>query len=126
LVKNTLIIITADHGEYLGDHGFYFMHGGLYDTIIKIPLIMKCEGIFPHGKIIDQQISSIDIIPTILSVIKIKAGIKTDGMNLLPVIFGRRYNAPYAFSEFMNPQGIFTKSITDLRINNGKYGILYA
>ncbi len=111
LIKNTLIIITADHGEYLGDHGFYFMHGGLYDTIIKIPLIMKCKGIFPHGKIIDQQISSIDIMPTILSAVKIKVDIKMDGVSLLPVICGRYYNRPYAFGEFMNPQGVFTRSI---------------
>lgn len=111
MLRNTLIIITADHGEYLGEHNFYFMHGGLYDVIIKIPLIMKCEGVIPAKKVIHQQVSLIDIMPTILDFIKIKMNLRINGISLLPLIFNGRYNMPYSFSEFMNPQGISLVSI---------------
>ena len=41
LLDNTLVIITADHGECLGERGGYFSHMGVYDETMHIPLIMS-------------------------------------------------------------------------------------
>jgi len=48
IADNTLIILSTDHGEALGEHGYYFSHGHtLYDSLIRIPLIIKLHNIIP-------------------------------------------------------------------------------
>ncbi len=68
--NKTLIIITADHGESLGKHGRYFVHGlcSVYDDAVHIPLIIRYPGIV-SGRI-NEQVSLVDIVPTILEIIK--------------------------------------------------------
>jgi arylsulfatase A-like enzyme len=65
--ENTLIILTADHGESLGEHEVYFNHEKLYDEILHIPLIIRDNEYFKRGKRISKAVSAIDIVPTILS-----------------------------------------------------------
>lgn len=65
---NTIIILTADHGEALGEHGYYFSHGeSIYDELLHIPLIIKDGRYFKGGKQISTIASSVDIVPTILN-----------------------------------------------------------
>lgn len=70
LNDNTLIILTADHGEALGEHNIYFAHGeNIYDEVLHVPLIIKDNRYFKMRK--DSNIvSTVDIVPTILSRIK--------------------------------------------------------
>jgi arylsulfatase len=66
--ENTLIILSADHGEFLGEHGIYFQHGiNLYDEVLHIPLIIKDMNSFTEGRRIPKVVSSVDVVPTILS-----------------------------------------------------------
>jgi len=65
---NTMILLTADHGESLGEHNVYFHHGeNIYDEVLRVPLIIKDNGYFKGGARISTAISSVDIVPTILS-----------------------------------------------------------
>ena len=65
---NTIIILTADHGESLGEHNIYFAHGeNIYDEVLHIPLIIKDNRYFKGGKIVSRPVSGIDIVPTILN-----------------------------------------------------------
>ncbi len=86
LDSNTLVVLTADHGESLGEHNQYFGHGDLYDTCLRVPLIFN----FPErrwaGRRIDGQTRLIDIAPTILDYLKVDAGVSFDGKSLLPLI----------------------------------------
>ncbi|MFN0151282.1 MAG: sulfatase [bacterium] len=64
LTENTIIAVTADHGEGLSEHGYYFDHGDLlYDSSVKIPLILAGPEI-PAARVA-QQASLIDVAPTI-------------------------------------------------------------
>jgi arylsulfatase A-like enzyme len=49
LVDDTLLILNADHGEELDDHGCWFDHHGLYDTNVRVPLLMRLPGRLPAG-----------------------------------------------------------------------------
>lgn len=99
LDRNTLIIITADHGEFLGEHNIYFCHArSLYDELIKVPLIISCDSLIPKGKIIDNQVQLIDIGPTILDILGIDKNKTMQGISLLPTILRGRYPTIYAFS----------------------------
>jgi arylsulfatase len=64
---NTVIIVTADHGESLGEHNKYFHHISMYDEVLRIPLIIRDNGYFKGGKKIPVLVSSVDIVPTILN-----------------------------------------------------------
>ena len=107
--NKTIVVLTADHGESLGEHNFYLDHDSLYDEIIKIPLIIKCNGILPKGIIINSQLESIDIVPTILDILKIKST-KLKGVSLLPLISGRQEQPlEHAFSMSSEATSIRTK-----------------
>ena len=70
LNDDTLIILTADHGEALGEHNIYFAHGeNIYDETLHIPLIIKDSRYFRMKKDLNI-VSAVDIVPTILSRIK--------------------------------------------------------
>ncbi len=65
--KNTLIVLTADHGQSLGEHGIYLSHGeSIYDEVLRVPLVIKDNRYFKGGKEILTAVSSLDIVPTIL------------------------------------------------------------
>lgn len=84
--ENTIIIIVGDHGEGLGDHNKrYFNHGSnLYDEEIVVPLIIKYPKL--SHRIIEKQVRSIDIIPTILDLVSIKKLNIMDGTSLIPLL----------------------------------------
>ncbi|MDO8602287.1 MAG: sulfatase [Candidatus Omnitrophota bacterium] len=104
LLHKTIIIITSDHGESLGEHNYYFDHGAyLYDNLIKVPLIIYFNSFVPLNKTINQQVSLIDIMPTILDIAKVRLHrqAKFEGVNLVPLISKREVRRnPYVFSEY--------------------------
>jgi choline-sulfatase len=64
--QDSLIIIVGDHGEGLGDHQ-EDTHGiFLYDSTLHVPLILKLPGGANAGKVVDAQVRTIDILPTVL------------------------------------------------------------
>jgi arylsulfatase A-like enzyme len=66
LDQNTVIIAVADHGEEFLDHGRWgHWESNLFDEILRVPLIIRLpKG--PRGKVIPQQVSLVDVMPTIL------------------------------------------------------------
>lgn len=73
LFNNTLVVITADHGEGLGEHAEKTHAIFLYESTLHVPLIMRLPGLIPSASIIDQDVCSVDIMPTVLDLLKIKA-----------------------------------------------------
>jgi arylsulfatase A-like enzyme len=63
---STLVVLTADHGESLGEHD-YVGHGRhLYEDILRVPLIVRLPGQVKPGQVISTPVSILDIAPTIL------------------------------------------------------------
>lgn len=86
-LENTLIIITADHGDEFGEHGM-FGHGVLYDGIIHVPLIMVGPGI-KASAVVDEQVCHLNIAPTILDVLGVRKPATFCGASLKPLLEGR-------------------------------------
>ena len=87
-LSNTIVIVTADHGEEFGEHG-EFSIGTLYDGITHVPLIIAGPGI-KGGTLVKQQVSLIDLAPTIADLIGIDSAQSFRGESLLPVMKGER------------------------------------
>ncbi|MBN2327849.1 MAG: sulfatase [Candidatus Omnitrophica bacterium] len=98
LHENTLLVITADHGENVGEHDIYFDHWMLHNTDIHVPLIFWLPKSLPQGKRIAADVSHIDIAPTILDVIGDRknpvADEIFDGISLKPLWENEQQAAP--------------------------------
>ncbi len=126
LRESTLVVLTADHGESLGEHG-YVGHGRhLYEDIIHVPLIFRWPGRLPEGKIVDSLVSVVDIAPTIMDV-----ALKGSGVNVrLPVPFGGRSLAaalgedktlasrPVRYLTFAGKKGFFPQFVSWLWVQD--------
>lgn len=105
LLDNTILIITADHGEELMDHGFIghasTNHDGtLYEEIIRVPLIFRYPSALPENKIVEKIVESIDIMPTLMEIAGIPGNKWIQGRSLLNLIQGKKPSwKNYTFSE---------------------------
>ncbi len=89
IYDETLLIITADHGEGLGENKVYYDHHGLYEWDIRVPLIMRCPRMLPKGRRIRGIVTHEDIAPTMLDAAGIAPPYRMDGVSLLPIIEGK-------------------------------------
>ncbi len=83
---NAIIIVSGDHGEGLGEHGEETHGLFLYDSTLHIPLILKTPGAAHRGTVIDAQVRTTDILPTILSTTGVTAPAELNGESMLPLI----------------------------------------
>lgn len=79
LLNNTIVIFTSDHGEEFGEHGG-FLHEKMYDETIHVPLLIYVPN-SKHTEITDQ-VSGIDVMPTLLSILGIQQSQNIDGKDL--------------------------------------------
>lgn len=103
---NTLIILTADHGESFSEHNErkvtdVYEHGSfLYDYLIRVPLIFHLPSALPRQEF-DNLVESIDIVPTIYDLLNITPENEDslDGKSLINLLKDREYSRKYAYSE---------------------------
>lgn len=104
LFDNTLVVVLADHGEGLGEHGEYTHGVFLYESTMHIPMIIAGPDL-PRGGVVEQQVRSIDVMPTILDYLGVEAGEKVQGTTLLPAMKeGRRVRTHYCYMETLYPR----------------------
>lgn len=66
----TLIVVTADHGEGLGEHGETSHSRLIYDSTMRVPLIVSCPSLFPEAVTVDDRLASLcDVFPTVLDLV---------------------------------------------------------
>ena len=84
LFDNTVLVITADHGENFGQHGLAGHHFRLYDSVLHVPLIMSCPSLIPKRKRLPEIVATIDILPTVMSLCNLSVKDEIQGKNLDP------------------------------------------
>lgn len=86
LLKNTIVILTADHGEAFGR---WAGHSGPYldQDLVHVPLIMAGPGI-AQGRRVEMTVSQVDLAPTILNLSHLKAPAAMQGRSLVPLLNG--------------------------------------
>lgn len=85
LDQNLVIAVLADHGESLGEHGEETHGFYIYNSTIKIPLLLSYPGA-PSGKQVDHNAASVDLAPTLLELSGIPDHQKRDGQSLLTLL----------------------------------------
>lgn len=89
LYDETLIILTSDHGEQMGDH-YLLGKQTHFEKSFHIPLIVKPAEYSEGGKIITDFTESIDIMPTILDACHLEVPHQCDGLSLMPFLRGEK------------------------------------
>lgn len=78
-----LVVVTSDHGEGLGQHG-WMSHGiNLYEEAVRVPLVASWPGHFEQGRVADEPVGIVDVVPTILEALALPLPPDLDGRSLL-------------------------------------------
>ncbi len=81
VLDETLVLVTADHGEEFGEHGRY-QHWSLHEEGLRVPLLIRYPGGNPRGRV-ERRVSQLDLWPTLASIVGIEPPEASDGVDLL-------------------------------------------
>lgn len=138
LEGETLVILTADHGEELGDHQGYYFHGNsVYTSTLHVPLILRWPGRVPAAASVDLLLQNVDLVPTLLDWLGEPIPPELEGVSFADWVSGSRRGDPpraYAFMEWqdvifaarsdeatylVNPRGAHLRKVPFFRTDRG-------
>jgi arylsulfatase A-like enzyme len=125
LSERTVIVLTADHGEMLGDHGLLFKAGYMYDEVVRAPLIVRAPGRLTAGRRVRGMSEAIDILPTVLELLGIRPSPRIQGRSLLPSFEGKGTGREEVHAEFPGTKMIRTSDWKLVHYVRAPYGELY-
>ena len=117
-LDETLIVVAGDHGESLGEHG-EDAHGiFLYQSTIRVPMIVRAPGVRP--KRVKDVVRLVDVMPTVLDVLRVRQP-PMDGTSLVPIMTGRIEHLDLdAYAESLYPRRFGWGSLHALRAGRFK------
>jgi arylsulfatase A-like enzyme len=106
LLKDSLIVFAADHGESLGEHNSWFEHGPLpYNTTAHVPLFFVMNGL-PAGKRVDRPVELVDLYPTLRDLIAPDRDVPgLEGHSLWPLLLNGSSSAATDFRQAYSEAG---------------------
>lgn len=123
--SETLVVLTADHGESLGAHQEATHGAFLYQTTVRVPLILRCPALLPAGQRVRGMARSIDIAPTALALLDQPPLPLAQGASLLPMIRGESSALGYSYAETLYPT--FNFGFSSLRsLSDGRWKFIHA
>jgi arylsulfatase A-like enzyme len=100
LADNTIVVYTSDHGDMMGAHRMV-AKGIMYEESVRIPWLMRVPAMGHRQRIIEQPVSQIDLVPTLLELMgrsEVAAGLP--GQSLIPLVKGERVTEDHVFIEW--------------------------
>jgi arylsulfatase len=118
LLDNAVVIITADHGEGLFDHDYFFHDFNLYEDTLRVPLLVRAPGL-AAGEV-TEQVALIDLLPTVLDLAGIAPPEGAQGLSLRPLLYGREPGAAFS-RDIFSESGVGGKAV-----RSGKWKLIWA
>ncbi|MCX6638620.1 MAG: sulfatase-like hydrolase/transferase, partial [Acidobacteria bacterium] len=87
-LDSTLLIYMGDNGFAFGEHGLIDKRTA-YEESMRVPMLARCPELFAGGRVVDQVVANIDIMPTVLAAAGVPAPAGLDGADFLPLAQGR-------------------------------------
>jgi arylsulfatase A-like enzyme len=94
LASRTIFVTTADHGEAFLEHGLIEHGGRLHDEVVRVPLLLAGPGI-PAGRRVSAPVAHVDLLPTILDLLRIPAPAWIEGRSLVGLVTGREAESAF-------------------------------
>ncbi len=122
LMGQTIVIVAGDHGESLGDHGEQAHGVFIYESVLRVPLIIRTPAVSPRR--IGGVVRLTDVMPTVLDLLGIPAP-QMDGVSLVDLLAGRRSTLDLeAYSESEYPRRLGWSPLRALR--EGRFKLIDA
>lgn len=105
-LDDTLVVLTSDHGESLGEHGERTHGFFVYDATLRIPLILRSPRSLPAGLTVEAQVTTVDLAPTLLELAGVSVPEGVQGRSLVRMMNGEEGETPLrpAYAECYVPQ----------------------
>ncbi len=105
ILDDTLLVITADHGEQIGDHGFLGHNLNVYDDLLHVPLLVRYPPLFSAGATVEVAVETRDIFATIVSLVAPQALAETPIREIHPLPTRKSSSVPerYLVAEYDRP-----------------------
>ncbi len=101
LARDTLVILTSDHGEEFFEHGQKTHRRQLYVESVEVPLILRWPARLPRGERVGGTVGLIDLVPTILAATEVPAKLALPGTDLLGFARGQSSNEARTYSSLL-------------------------
>ena len=88
LSEDTVVAVTADHGDEFFEHGDKGHQKTLYDEVVRVPWIVRQPGTIPADRVVEEQTRHVDQMPTLLGLLGIPHSPNLMGDDLAPVVMG--------------------------------------
>src|SRR5262245_14203684 len=122
LASNTLVVLMSDHGEGLGEHGEWTHGVFLYESTLRVPLVLALPGVVPAGRRVGQPVRSIDVLPTVLELLGVPAPGDVQGESLRPLYDGGAAPPRFVLAETKAPRENYAWSDLDaIRVGGLKF-----
>jgi arylsulfatase A-like enzyme len=83
LADQTVVALTGDHGESFGEHGDWTHGLEVFETEIRVPLLLRYSSRVPAGITVTQPVQLVDVMPTLLELAGLKSSSSLHGASLL-------------------------------------------
>jgi arylsulfatase A-like enzyme len=88
VADDTIVVVTGDHGESFGEHGDWTHGLKVFETEIRVPLLLHYRAGLPAGTVLTAPVQLIDVMPTLLGLTGLSAKQSIQGTSFLPLIDG--------------------------------------
>jgi arylsulfatase A-like enzyme len=92
ILQDCVIAVVADHGESLGEHGYFFGHWGVLRETARVPMLLVHPDGRHRGRRVEQLVRTVDLMPTLLTWLGIQPPGDLDGVDLGPIATGAPSN----------------------------------
>lgn len=96
ILDETIVVVTADHGEAFGEHGRFGHHPYLYDELLRVPFVVHAPNV--ESRTVDQQVSLLDLGPTLYDLLDIETPGAVQGTSFAPLLRGEEVEEEVAIA----------------------------
>ena len=99
--RETLLIVTSDHGEEFFEHGGKGHQRTLFDEVVRVPLLLHWPGRLPAGRVVTDQVRLVDLAPTLYALVGVVQHPPMQGRDLGPLLRGEPMEPAPALLELL-------------------------
>lgn len=114
-MDESIVIVVADHGEHLTEHDVYFTHRLPYSECLQVPLMIRLPRAREGGRRIQDPVSLVDLMPTLMDLIGLPIEDEVTGLSLVPLLRGEELPDRLLFAEYGAAPDNWAKSVWDER-----------
>jgi arylsulfatase A-like enzyme len=119
LLDRTLVVVVGDHGESLGDHGERDHGVFVYESVLRVPFIVRAPSVAPSR--VGAVVRLVDVMPTVLGLLGME-GPRVDGVSLVSLMDGKQSDPGLeAYAESLYPLRLGWSSLASVRDHRFKF-----